>query len=206
MGGQPAATACGPSKDTRSRVTSVFLSADGRYALSGSEDKTIRLWTLDWELEDNEPADWDDEARPYLEVFLAQQTPYAASLPPDRQPTEEEIALALTRRGRPAWTEDDFQRLLDTLGCAGFGWLRPEGVRRELEKMAADWQGPRSLVAPSNAIDDVSREDHPLPASDDLFSARNGRELGATSGRQRGVARRPTERPAQRRARREPAL
>lgn len=23
------------------------------------------------------------------------------------------------------------------LGCAGYGWLRPEGVRRELEKMAA---------------------------------------------------------------------
>ena len=28
------------------------------------------------------------------------------------------------------------------LGCAGYGWLRPEGVRRKLEEMAAEWTGP----------------------------------------------------------------
>ena len=126
-------------------VTSVSLSADGRYALSGSRDKTVGLWTLDWELEDNEPADWDEGAKPYLETFLAQQTPYAGTLPQDREPTEGEITLCLTRRGRPIWTDADFQRLLDALGCAGFGWLRPEGVRWELEKMAAAWQGPPRL-------------------------------------------------------------
>jgi hypothetical protein len=31
---------------------------------------------------------------------------------------------------------------MNTLGCVGFGWLRPAGVRRELEKMTASWQGP----------------------------------------------------------------
>ena len=36
-------------------------------------------------------------------------------------------------------------QLLFTLGCAGYGWLRPEGVRRELDKMAASWQGPPTL-------------------------------------------------------------
>src|SRR5205814_503438 len=51
-----------------------------------------------------------------------------------------------------SWTKDDFRRLLDRLGCAGYGWLRPEGVRRELEKMAADWRGPPPLeVAISQA-------------------------------------------------------
>ena len=35
----------------------------------------------------------------------------------------------------------EFRRLLDKLGCAGFGWLRPEGIRRELETMAGTWQG-----------------------------------------------------------------
>ncbi len=59
--------------------------------------------------------------------------------------TEEELTLALTRRGEPTWDEADFQRLLDPLGCAGLGWLRPEGVKRELQKMAADWQGPPAL-------------------------------------------------------------
>jgi len=32
-------------------VTSVSLSADGRYALSGSADETLKLWRLIWKLE-----------------------------------------------------------------------------------------------------------------------------------------------------------
>jgi WD40 repeat protein/serine/threonine protein kinase len=117
-------------------VISVCLSADNRFALSRSSDGTIRLWNLDWELEDRLPADWDEGARPYLENFLVLHTPYAAALPTDREPTEAEITLALTRRGTSSWTEDDFQNLLYTLGCAGYGGLRPEGVRQQLEAMA----------------------------------------------------------------------
>jgi WD40 repeat protein len=119
-------------------VNSVYLSADGRYALSGSDDKTIILWALDWELEDKEPTDWNKGARPYLETFLTLHTPYARKIPADRVPTKHEIRLALTRRGAPTWTEEDFQHLLYTLGCAGYGWLKPEGVRRELERMAKE--------------------------------------------------------------------
>jgi len=118
-------------------VQSVCLSADGRYALSGSSDNTLKLWELDWELENNQPAGWDEGARPYLEMFLSAHTPYVGVLPRDRDPTEREITLALTRRGKPVWTEEDFQQLLYTLGCAGYGWLRLEGVRQKLEEMAA---------------------------------------------------------------------
>ncbi|MBI1917420.1 MAG: hypothetical protein HYS12_22190 [Planctomycetes bacterium] len=67
---------------------------------------------------------------------MSAQTPYAATLPAKEKPSEEEVTLALTRRGTPTWTEADFQRLLQTLGGAGYGWLRPEGVRRALVKMA----------------------------------------------------------------------
>ncbi|MBN2560502.1 MAG: WD40 repeat domain-containing protein [Phycisphaerae bacterium] len=123
-------------------VNSVCLGADDRWALSGSFDKTLRLWALDWELEEREPADWDDGAEPYLETFLTQQMPYAGSLPADGEPSEEQVALALTRKGSPQWNDDNFQRLLFTLGCAGYGWLRPEGVRKRLEEMAANWTGP----------------------------------------------------------------
>ena len=119
-------------------VNSVCLSADGHHALSGSGERTLRLWALDWELEDKDPADWDEGARPYLQNFLTLHTPYAGALPQDGRPTEEEITLALTRRGVPTWTEEDFKGLLYTLGCAGYGWLRPEGVRRELERMAKE--------------------------------------------------------------------
>ncbi|MEI8063164.1 MAG: WD40 repeat domain-containing protein, partial [Verrucomicrobiota bacterium] len=128
-------------------VQSACWSRDGQFALSVSYDKTVRLWALDWELEDKQPADWDEGARPYLENFITLHTPYGAQLPENHTPMEEEITLALTRRGKPVWTEDDFKTLLYTLGCAGYGWLRPDGVRRELEKLANTLNGPPPTVA-----------------------------------------------------------
>jgi hypothetical protein len=122
------------------------LSADGRFVVSTSDFATCKVWILDWELEDQPPAYWDEGARPYLEIFLNQQTPYAATLPKDREPTQEEINLTLTRRGIPTWTKQDFQNLLYTLGCAGYGWLRPEGVRQQLEAMVANKPKPSPLV------------------------------------------------------------
>ncbi|MGD9092733.1 MAG: tetratricopeptide repeat protein, partial [Anaerolineales bacterium] len=109
-------------------VSSVSLSADGRFALSGSEDKTIRLWTLDWELEDREPADWDDGALPFLKNFLTIHIPYAAHL---------------SASDNPSWSDEDFQGLIRQLQFAGYGWLRPEGVRLKLDEMAKNWQGPQ---------------------------------------------------------------
>jgi WD40 repeat protein len=105
-------------------VTSVAFSPDGHYSLSGSSDQTLRLWELDWEWDFPAPADWDEGARPYLDIFLTLHTPYG----PD----------GLSRVGKPQWTEKDFQKLLQELGYRGYGWLRPEGVRRELEKMAKE--------------------------------------------------------------------
>ncbi len=137
-------------------VTSVTFSADGRYALSGSADRTLKLWVLDWELGDNTPADWEEGALPYLEMFLSSHLPYA--LPPNHKqttaekgrsplarlfrstPTEEEAMQAIARHGPPVWTENDFQDLLKTLGYAGYGWLRPAGVRRKLEHLARHWK------------------------------------------------------------------
>jgi len=131
-------------------VTSVSLSADGRWALSGSWDQTVRLWELDWELEAHDSVDWDKEALPALETFLTLHTPYAGKLPSDREPAEQEIQQALTRRGKPFWSEQDFQGLIRQLQYAGYGWLRPEGVRRQLEKRAASWQGPPPLTGIPN--------------------------------------------------------
>ena len=134
-------------------VTAVAFSADGRYAFSGSADRTIKVWILDWELADPQPADWDEGARPYLEAFLRLHTPYLVGRTPERKrtmkeivntplsrlfkaaPLEEEMAQALTRGGKPRCTEKDFQELLHLLGCAGYGWLRPEGVQSRLKKI-----------------------------------------------------------------------
>ncbi len=109
-------------------VRSVYLSADGRWALSGGGDKTLRLWQLDWELEARDPATWNEGALPYLKSFLILHTPYASS-----DPTKPE---GLTRRGRPSWNDQDFQDLLRQLQYAGYGRLRPEGIRAKLEELA----------------------------------------------------------------------
>jgi len=124
------------------QVNSVGISPDGRWALSGGKDKTLRLWELDWECEFPPPADWDEAARPYLESFLILHTPYAAELPQDHAPSEEEIRLALTHRGKPSWSEQEFNGLIRQLQYVGYGWLRPEGVRNELDRMTKKWKGP----------------------------------------------------------------
>ncbi|MGB9881949.1 MAG: WD40 repeat domain-containing protein [Methanomassiliicoccales archaeon] len=105
-------------------VVSLSISPEGRYLVSCSDDRTIRVWALDWDYDFPDPADWDEGARPYLDIFLTLHTPYG----PD----------GLSRVGAPQWTEEDFQKLLTELGYRGYGWLRPEGVRRELEKMARE--------------------------------------------------------------------
>jgi serine/threonine protein kinase/WD40 repeat protein len=53
--------------------------------------------------------DWDEGARPYLEIF---------------------------KTLHPQWTEDDFNSILiPDLQNRGYGWLRPEGLRKKLEEM-----------------------------------------------------------------------
>jgi WD40 repeat protein/serine/threonine protein kinase len=129
-------------------LNAVCLSDDGRHVLSGAEDGTLTLWTLDWGLEEAPASDWDEGARPYLETFLTLKTPAIAPLPEGRRPDADEIRLALSRRGRPSWSEEDLQTLLRTLGCAGLGWLRAEGLRRALDEMARAWTGPPPLPVP----------------------------------------------------------
>ncbi|MDT3442754.1 protein kinase domain-containing protein [Pseudofrankia sp. BMG5.37] len=123
-----------------SEVTSVCVSADGRLALSGSDDRTVRVWEIDWELEARDPADWDEGVRPHLETFLTLHTPVAGSLPPRGEVSEQQIRLGLSRRGRPSWTETDVDSLLRQLQYSGYGWIRPAGVKAELERMARNWE------------------------------------------------------------------
>jgi WD40 repeat protein/serine/threonine protein kinase/pSer/pThr/pTyr-binding forkhead associated (FHA) protein len=116
-------------------VRAASLSADGRYAFLGSDDQSCKLWLLDWELADQPSRNWDEGANPYLEAFLRLHTPSVGILPVSRQPSAEEITLALTHEGTPTWTEINFNYLMQTLKAAGYGWLRPDGVRQQLDQM-----------------------------------------------------------------------
>jgi WD40 repeat protein len=90
-----------------------YFSPDSGLALSGGYKK-LEVWELIWDLEFPDPVDWDEGVRPYLEIFLS------------------------LRDGK--WTEEDFQDLINELAeKRGYGWVQPEGIRKELEKMTNDF-------------------------------------------------------------------
>jgi hypothetical protein len=46
---------------------------------------------------------------------------------------------------------DAEQTILIDFQYRGYGWLRPEGVRRQLEKMTAEWQRPPRMPCEQTA-------------------------------------------------------
>jgi len=139
-------------------VRAAGLSPDGRYAFSSSDDQSCKLWLLDWELADQSPRNWDEGASPYLESFLRLHTPSVGVLPASRQPSAEEITLALTYGGTPTWTDVNFNYLMQTLKAAGYGWLQPKGVRQQLQQLLKAIAKP---VAPIAQVAQVAQ----VPAS-----------------------------------------
>jgi WD40 repeat protein/serine/threonine protein kinase len=105
------------------RIESLALSPDGRFLVSGSSDRSVCAWELDWEYEFPPQADWDARAQIFLETFLRLHASDGKSV---------------LRQLKPTWSVDDYQRLLVELSYRGYGWLKPEGVRRELERMARE--------------------------------------------------------------------
>jgi WD40 repeat protein len=125
-------------------VKSICLSHDGHLALSGEKGGVVRVWILDWELGDGAPSDSDEGERPYLDVFVRRKTPYRPASSQDEPAAQGEIPVKLVTNN-PSWSEDDFKDLLATLSFSGYGWIKPEAVRVELERMASNWQPPAPL-------------------------------------------------------------
>ena len=99
-------------------VTDVVMGRDGGSALSAGADGSVRLWFLDWEPELPEGGHWDDRVRPFLQVFLRR------------------CELATMGTGVPTWNEGDVRELLGDLAYRGFGWLEPERVEAEIERLS----------------------------------------------------------------------
>ncbi|MDR1223805.1 MAG: hypothetical protein LBL07_13160, partial [Tannerella sp.] len=86
----------------------VCFNLDGTRIISGG-GREIIIYDLDYELSFPGWADWDEGARPYLDIFLTLH---------------------------PHWTDEDFDTILiPELQRRGYGWLRPEGVRVKLEEL-----------------------------------------------------------------------
>ena len=109
-------------------VACLAVSPDARWLLSGAFDGELKLWELIWDYEFPGAADLDLGIRHHLRIFLARHRPYA-KVGLRRRETPG-------REGRASWGDRDLKRLLTELQQRGYGWLRPEGVRRELERLA----------------------------------------------------------------------
>ncbi|HBT96147.1 MAG TPA: hypothetical protein DEB25_00105 [Desulfobulbaceae bacterium] len=106
---------CAPAHVVYSRTFSDFFgigdvlrfSSDDSFAVS-SGGRLVR-WNFNWEYEFPGWHDWDEGARPYLDIFLSLH---------------------------PNWTDEDFNSILiPDLQNRGYGWLRPEGVRAQLDEL-----------------------------------------------------------------------
>jgi WD40 repeat protein/serine/threonine protein kinase len=98
-------------------VADLVVDRDGGTAASVGSDGSVRLWFLDWEPELAERGQWDDRVRPFLQVFLRQRESDSGEGAP------------------PAWSAHQLEALLEDLGRRGFGWLAPERVEQELERL-----------------------------------------------------------------------
>ena len=107
-------------------VTCLALSGDMRWIFSATDDGKLWLRELDWNYDFPEPVDWDDAALSLLEVFLTVHAPVSGD--------------GLTHNGIPVWTDEQFEALIEQLQFCGFGWLQPQGVRRQLADMVANRQ------------------------------------------------------------------
>lgn len=136
-------------------VTSVDMSPDGRYLVSSSYEGT-KVWELVWRLEPRDVVEWDEGARPLLEILLNANAAWDGKLSTPVDMTREEIENTLRRQG-PSWTawhapskKEDWYRVWhlnwdinETLGHAGYGWLSEAG--REGSKIIDEWKRANSV-------------------------------------------------------------
>lgn len=119
-------------------VSGVAFDPGAQHLLSASADGTLRVWFCEWEPEGLPEATWDERALPYLELFLH-------------------------HHGPGPWSEDALRELDAELGRRGFGWLRPQEVRRQLAELATTWEGlPEPLSRAARAAG-TSRFVTPVP-------------------------------------------
>ncbi|WP_420266247.1 protein kinase domain-containing protein [Candidatus Magnetominusculus dajiuhuensis] len=104
-------------------LAAIAISPDCRYIVTGGDDAVAGVWYADWQITVKKLTEWDEGARPFLEIFLSLAT--SGKYPPVK---------------KPQWTEEDFSALLKDLSLRGYGWLSADGIKNKLNEMAADWK------------------------------------------------------------------
>ena len=102
-------------------VTCVNFTADGRFIVSGSTDRTVRVWEMDWEYRFRHAKSDFDKVLPYLRTFVTLHKPYNVD--------------GFTRSGHPSWTDEDLSDLMQELQYQGYGWVLPAEISQALYRL-----------------------------------------------------------------------
>lgn len=173
----------------------VFAPGSG-FILSGGEDRHPRLWALDWELQEREPALWDEAARPWLEAFFVRRSNPGR---PGAVPLYRRLVARLTGMCLAPLGTGEFADAMAMLARAGFGWLRPEGVQQQLEELRLGvFQRLARSVQRAKARRASPPQDVPRPEASKktLFSARLPLFLARFSGMKKSGDDSPSRRSA----------
>ena len=130
-------------------VHSVDWSPSGRYALSGGADHVLKLWAMDWDLSERQPGDWDKGALPCLKSWLARRANGDRVYGPTMA---RRFGSGLFGATRGAVGDAEMAEVVHLLGCAGYGWLRPEAVRARLDRMAGGLFAKAKPQEPSRPV------------------------------------------------------
>ena len=113
-------------------VHAATFSQSSRFAVSGGGDHTLKLWMMDWEYQQQKPAEWDKGVVPLLKPFLRRRN---KGLNPQQLPLSTRIIIALFGSKKGPLNEKELEEVARILGLGGFGWLKPDTVRVVLDGM-----------------------------------------------------------------------
>lgn len=91
----------------KERTGNILVDQDGDICVY--EDESYHIFRIDWEYQFPGFTDWDEGAQLYLNTFLARY---------------------------PHWEQEEFDGLIQELQDRGYGYIRPEGVRKKLLELA----------------------------------------------------------------------
>ncbi|MEQ8187334.1 MAG: protein kinase [Candidatus Eremiobacterota bacterium] len=117
------------------QITGMKLSHDGGTFFTVHKERKIKIWRIIWELEEPEEIEPDENVYLHMNSFVNNHTVNAFNLPAEKKPSPCDIKKRLARSGEPLWNEADLNKLIKTLGNAGYEGIPRKKIIKKLEEI-----------------------------------------------------------------------